>query len=321
MVDTIGSRPVAKQACRTEKKAGTATRRLARGRCSVYIVTSSQTGAGPLDCRGTRYRCFHLAEALRNAGYIAAVYPHDTFLEAPNPVFDIYAFHRPSAGDERLRTVVGALRKLQKTLVADIDRYIFREQENEDETIGQARADQVRALRLFEHVTAATTALTEHAEKHHAMAEVQVITNSILPSLLGLVESQGTNLLARPDRTIGYAHWPDSATADFSAVQDVLFKTVAEDQTARLILFGPVKPPAHLENHPRVELRPAIRPSDLPFLFAECACIVGPLEDSERGQSTSRAGYLEASLAGCKYVATPLLCKNTVLRVRKAVLE
>ncbi len=238
MADAIGSRPVAKQVCRTEKKAGTATRRLARGRCSVYIVTSSQTGAGPLDCRGTRYRCFHLAEALRNAGYIAAVYPHDTFLEAPNPVFDIYAFHRPSAGDERLRTVVGALRKLQKTLVADIDRYIFGEQENEDETIGQARADQVRALRLFEHVTAATTALTEHAEKHHAMAEVQVITNSILPSLLGLVESQGTNLLARPDRTIGYAHWPDSATADFSAVQDVLFKTVAEDQTARLILLA-----------------------------------------------------------------------------------
>ncbi|MEM7427118.1 MAG: hypothetical protein AAF441_13560 [Pseudomonadota bacterium] len=245
----------------------------------------------------------HLAEALQQAGHIAAVAPLAAFLTAPNPDFEVYVFHRPSVAHSKLKTVLAALHQLGAVTIADLDRYIFPESGEEN---GSAYGNELQALKLFRKVTVATHALADALRNHQSGTDLMVLPDSLPASLLGLHEVRRPHLKERPRQSLAYVQAPGGHGLALRQIWDVVYKVLSEHEEATLTLFGTADVPEILTNHPNASVQPVLRTPYRMTTYSRFDCILDPALPGPQSKCVSRANYMEATLAGSRLISSPL---------------
>ena len=279
-------------------------RQTAKTRRSVCFVTALIDEAG---------RCVRMAEGLQASGYSVALYETADFLRAPNPDFDAYIFHHPTVSYSQLRSVVSSLGNLRRTLISDWDMPLFCDEIfGAEQPAGQNGApplkttDYIAAMKLFSRLSAATPPLAELASLYQPDVELMTVPDSISPRLKGMSDVLQLPVAPRNPKSLGFVAKTPHARADLALIYDVLFKIISEDSACTLTVFGPLDLPGPLMTHPRVKQEAPLSNLTPELDLARVACIIDPHADLKRDRCVSRIGFLQASLAGCQYIASPL---------------
>jgi len=287
-------------------------------KASFCFVTETARVDRPVLDPSVRYRCFHPAEALAAKGHLCSVYSAPQFAARPSVDFDVYVFHRPSVARPAFRKVFERLSKLGRVLVADYDDLIFGSREtaacssavrNKGMTLDQATIAfdrNLEALNMFSRVTVSTAPLAARVRQANPSAKVQVIPNHITESMRGFHRRLGTATQKRSRRQIGYFAGTKSHDRDLPIAEEVLHRVLSENQDFSLLVVGPVRLPGSLASLPNVVCCEAVPYWRLPWLMALCHTVIAPLETSAFNDCKSRVKFLEAALAGCRLVATPI---------------
>ncbi|MDX9886280.1 glycosyltransferase [Thauera sp.] len=293
-------------------------------RKTICFISETGRGDRPLDDPSVRYRAYHPAEALLNAGHFCTVYSAMQFYKNPCFDYDVYVFHRPNMARPTFREVVAGLRRLGRILIADYDDLIFG---NEELALGSsavkngtltperaidAFASNLEGLRAFDRVTASTAPLAERVREYNPDAKVMVLPNIVSDSVLSFQESLGTPLRRRSASVIGYFAGTKSHDRDFPVVEAALHRVLSENSHFKLLVVGPVAVPQGIASLPNVSVAPVVNYLRLPGLMAKCSTVIAPLEDSAFNACKSRVKFLEAALSGCRLIASPIPDMQTI---------
>ena len=94
-------------------------------RKTICFVSETGQGDHPLNDPSVRYRAYHPAEALLNAGHFCSIYSAAQFYKNPCFDYNVYVFHRPNMARAAFAKTIGILRQLGRILIADYDDLIF----------------------------------------------------------------------------------------------------------------------------------------------------------------------------------------------------
>lgn len=272
----------------------------------------------PLLDPSVRYRCYHPAEGLSKRGYRVTVCAAANFFAAPSFNYDIYVFHRPSASRRFFDRVIGHLRSLRRTLIADYDDLIFGDEDvalvssaskngtMDTRSVIRTFADNKRALESFERFTVSTQPLADRVRAIRPNGQVAIVANELPDSILRPHLKAGTAFRKRGTHVIGYFAGTRSHNMDFPIVKDVLHRVLSEDARRTLLVVGPVELSYGLASLPNVRVRDVVNYWHLPDLMSVCDTVIAPLEDTAFNTCKSRVKFLEAAIAGCRLVATPI---------------
>lgn len=284
----------------------------------ICFVSQTAQIARPINDGSVRYRCYHPAEALTRNGHPSTVYSAPKFFSEPTFDYDVYVFHRPTTSVTNFSRTIEALKRAGKLLIADYDDLIFGDEEialdssivkNKVKSPEQAIdifSNNLDALLEFTYVSTSTTPLANEVRRFNPSAIVKVNPNFIAPSLLELHNKLGTFNIRRSSTSIGYFAGTKSHDKDFPIVSEALYRTLVENPSFQLTVVGPVKLPRAFAMLSNVVAAPVVNYLRLPGLMTHCQTVIAPLETSRFNDCKSRVKYLEASLSGCRLLATPI---------------
>ncbi|WP_154661295.1 glycosyltransferase family protein [Microvirga lotononidis] len=266
----------------------------------------------------TRYRCYHLAEALRAKGCHCVVVSLTEFLKNPCYAYNVYIFHRPSADVDRFHSTLEDLRRLGKRLLADYDDLIFGSAEEAllypAFTSGLRTAKQVAAmfranllaLLEFDFFTTSTEPLKRKVMEHKTNGRCEVVPNAVPDSVLAIAEENELHLTSRPSNVVGYFAGTKTHDKDLLLAEEGILRFLETDPEGRFLVVGPVSLPIALADHRRVIQHGVVDYLRLPKLMQQCSTVIAPLEQTIFNDCKSRVKFLEACLAGCRLIATPI---------------
>lgn len=288
---------------------------------SFCFISQTARLERPIIDGSVRYRCFHVAEELRIKNYYSVVTTQHAFLNKPCFDYDVYIFHRPHRGQSnavQFDSIIKILKQSGKTIIADYDDLIFGDAtiaeqssivKNNNASIEDATRHftfNLAGLLAFDRVTTSTRVLAQWVKHFNPTAEVKVLPNFIPTSLLNYHGSNQNHLKLRKKGTIGYFAGTKSHDKDFPVILEPVYKVLVENPTFELLVVGPVKVPTAIAALDNVIVNPVLDYFRLPSLMWNCETVIAPLEWSEFNDCKSRVKFLEAALAGCRLVATPI---------------
>jgi glycosyltransferase involved in cell wall biosynthesis len=287
-------------------------------RLSFCFISSTSRAQNPILDGSVRYRCFHPAEALLSAGHKCCVVSQKRFVEMPSYDFDVYVFHRPAPDVGPLHSILERLKESGKFLIADYDDLVFGDEllaldsslakrggDASLEAIAAFRRN-TEALRFFERVTVSTYPLADKVKQFHSTAQVDVVHNTIPDSIFALSDRLEISTRPRPARQIGYFCGTNTHDADFRVVSEVIIAMLDNFPDATFVVLGPLKLPGALAFHPRVHTYPPCNYFRLSSVMSGCSIAIAPLVRGEFNDCKSRVKFLEASVAGCQLIASPI---------------
>lgn len=119
-------------------------------------------------------------------------------------------------------------------------------------------------------------------------------------------QALGTPNRPRHGRNVGYFAGTKSHNLDFPVVAPALARLLSEDRNLHFTVVGPVELPGSVASLPNVRQMGPVNYNRLPGLMSRFATVIAPLEKSLFNECKSRVKYLEACLAGCRLVASPI---------------
>lgn len=284
----------------------------------ICFVTETGRGDRPILDPSVRYRCYHFAEELSKSGYIVSIYSAKQFYSDIIADYDTYIFHRPNIGRLNFERTVMFLQQQGRRIIADYDDLIFGDAETALESSAvkngtltpplaiAAFSSCLRAMDLFDHFTASTEPLAKQIRRHRPEAMVAITPNFLPNALVEMHQALGTPDRPRYGRNIGYFAGTKSHNLDFPIVAPALARFLSEDRRIHFTAVGPVELPGSIASLPNVRQMGAVAYSRLPDLMSGFATVIAPLEKSLFNECKSRVKFLEACLAGCRLVATPI---------------
>lgn len=285
-----------------------------------FVSTTGQNERPILD-PSVRYRCYHPADQLRSLGFFSTVTSFQQFLSSPNLYYDVYVFHRPQRNKNSphlFDTLITALKKKNKILIADYDDLIFGNEivaaqssivKNGHKSLEEAAnifAHNLDAMLAFDQVITSTRPLADKVKEYNSSAQVVVQSNFIPTSLLNIYSKLAFYTQSRKKGSIGYFAGTKSHDKDILVVLEVLQRVLMENPLFSLLIAGPVAIPKSLSVLPNVIVNPPVNYMRLPSLMQNCETVIAPLEITEFNNCKSRVKFLEAALSGCRLVATPI---------------
>lgn len=287
-------------------------------RRSICFVSETGRVNDPLLDPSVRYRCYHPAETLMAEGHSCTVISAAHFFDNPSLQHDVFVFHRPNAARSNVARVFAALRKSGAVIIADYDDLIFGDERLAlessaakngtltDEKAIDAFRSNLEALCQFDKVTASTEPLVARVREFNPGAEALLAPNVIPPSILSTHKDYRTPFVRRPNTSIGYFAGTRSHDKDFPVVEAALHRVLCEHPEFNLLVVGPVAMPRSLSALPNVSTAPVVNFLRLPALMSMCSTVIAPLEASDFNDCKSRVKFLEAALAGCQLIASPI---------------
>lgn len=285
---------------------------------SICFVSHTARHNQPILDASTRYRCYHLAEALRAKGCRCVVVSLTEFLKNPCYAYDVYVFHRPSSDVSSFQSMLENLRRLGKKLLADYDDLIFGTTEealsssvfknglrSEDRVIAMFSANLV-ALLQFDLFTTSTEPLKAQVMRFQASGRCEVVPNGVPDSVFAIADENEFHKEPRPPDVVGYFAGTKTHDKDFPVAEEGIHGFLDMDPNRRFLVVGPVSLPNTLKDHPQVTQHSVVDYLRLPKLMQQCSTVIAPLEQTMFNQCKSRVKFLEACLAGCRLIATPI---------------
>ncbi|MFG6370324.1 MAG: hypothetical protein K1W12_00760 [Turicimonas muris] len=281
----------------------------------ILYISNSRHVKNLLSDGSSRYRAFHMAEALKKMNAVVSVTSAKEFVERPSDFFDIYIFHRPGFSQ---RNLIEKLKEKKKILIADFDDLIFG-----DENIalasslfinGNASASEaidsfnknLAVLSLFDNISVSTYTLGEKVKEFFPEKHVGIIHNFIPDSVLAAVRSQ--RLLSEPkdNDLILYASGTASHKYDFQMVEEELIYSLDRNKHLKLLVIGVLPASPRIMNHPSVFFRSPVPFLQLFKLMSRASFSIAPLERTVFNSCKSNVKFLESCLAGNILIASPI---------------
>ncbi|WP_394796176.1 glycosyltransferase [Armatimonas sp.] len=271
----------------------------------------------PLDGAVTRYRCTHLAEALRSAGHtadVATIYDPVIRLE-----HDIVVLHRICANQEG-QALADAVRKSGATLVYGADDLVWE--------VPSGHLPRMLVPRSVPSSPVARSSREEGlAELHLAMIRqadgvlVNTVFSSCLVSDLGKDNSIVRNFLsqeqwrlskqARESKSthegvrLGYLSGTPTHDDDLAAIASDLENVLNRYPQVELWIVGPVSVPENLKSFgSRILRKSFVSWRELPQLICEVDICLTPLAETRFNRAKSELKFLEAGAVGVPTVAS-----------------
>lgn len=284
----------------------------------VLFITEKPPSSQPYAESSMRYRCFHPAERLARLGVAAEVTSLDRIAPEEPPDSDLYVFHRPPH-TKALRELVARLDHLGRTAIADQDDLSFDVSAVMRGPAGhmtslaregalRAASERAAALRLFRHVTVPNLQIARRVRALHPAASVSILRDAPSATATAMARSL---LRSPPDR-----RRPNRIAilgiGDLSTVAKPLADLTGPNQTGErleLLAIGPAPIPPQLQATGRVLSVPNADPYQTLALLRSCGTVIAPLAFPEHGAVQAWRVFLEATLAGCRFIgtATPVL--------------
>ncbi len=286
---------------------------------SVLFVSSTARNDRPFLDISTRYRCFHMADALSQRGYRCQVISQQRLQGAPEIAdsFDRLVFHRPQLTDQIAERLLRWTET--KRAVADFDDLIFdvknadntsmvRKNPSASKTVRNFVAANAGATGMFSLATYSTTPLKKRADELFSSSNNAVVHNALDRAQIGMsrLVRQHAGTSKRRYR-LGYFSGTATHNADFAMIAEPLARALTANPRDRLLIVGPLDLPAplggFLDRIERLDFVPFVR---LPALMAQVDTVLAPLEESPFNSCKSGLKFFEAALVGCRVVATPI---------------
>jgi len=282
---------------------------------NVLFVHGSRYRTAPWLDASTRYRCYHLAEALRSMGGIADVTALPEVRLSCITRYHLVCVLRPHGG-RALERLLNHCRKSGIPAVADVDDLVFDPQQAASSPSvlnGQASeisvrkrfASHLQALLCFDQLIVSTNPLASHWSRLTNKANVTVVPNGLSKRWLSVPVRPDTS---RDDtkRTITYLPGSSSHDRDFSEITPVLLEFLHRNKHVRLQLVGVLNIDASLFPERQLIKSPRVDYFRLPQIIAESTLTIAPLVPSPFANAKSHIKFIESAAFG-----TPVICSPT----------
>lgn len=279
---------------------------------NILFLHDSRHEATPWRDGSTRYRCYHLAEALRGMGHLADVASLPEIRIAHLSRYHVVCVQRPHPG-KILDQILKRCRRLGIPTVADVDDLIFvprfcslspsviNQQASEFSVRARFRKN-LEAMLCFDEVTVATEPLAQHWREQTAQRRVTVIPNGLSRSWLATPTSPAPGRDSAM-KTITYLPGSSSHDRDFAEIVDILADTVQRRDNVQLLIVGSL----HIDERrfPASRLHRAawVDYHDLPQIIAGSTVTLAPLVASPFTHAKSHIKFIESAA-----FATPVIC-------------
>jgi glycosyltransferase involved in cell wall biosynthesis len=246
----------------------------------------------PLEGAVTRYRCTHLAEALKSVGHTADVATiYDPVIRLDH---DIVVLHRICANKEG-QALADAVRKSGATLIYGADDLVW-----EDGPLAHLH---LKMLKQADGALVSTNALATFAKEAGAK-EIAVLRNIAddseeprCPS--ATLHFQLKNTMVK----ILYAAGTPTHDLDLLAVIEPLRDCLAKYPNAHLVLMGPVAVPKAIPEE-RITRIPRLDWQAYLFVVQHCTIVIAPLDKNRFNRGKSEIKWQEAALCAKPVVAS-----------------
>jgi hypothetical protein len=210
------------------------------------------------------------------------------------------------------------LRRLGKRLLADYDDLIFGTAEEaltystfktglrSEKQVAAMFGANLLALLQFDLLTTSTGPLKQQVMRFNPSGYCEVIPNGLPDSIFAIAEEYEFYLASRPSNVVGYFAGTKTHDKDFPVAEEGILRFLETDPAGRLLVVGPVSLPNPLTGHPRVVQHGLVDYPRLPKIMQQCSTVIAPLEQTIFNACKSRVKFLEACLAGCRLIATPI---------------
>ena len=279
----------------------------------VVAVLSGTVGAA------RRYRCDHLVEQLRTAGFDARLCESDArSLSEASEVARAAVLHRVPWSAEIAR-LVDAVHRAGGSAWFNLDDLLFRRAHVNHLTFSGVRAEQDAeehrqlADRYFETLSAcdgviASTESLAHELRHETAMPVHVVRNAASDEMLRRSERARAEVAPFRDGAVvlGYLSGTPTHDRDFATALPALVRLLRERAETALVLVGFADANGFPEDvRQRVLQLPFQDWRQLPGLMRRLDLVLAPLETPNRfTECKSEVKYLEAGLVGVPTVAT-----------------
>ncbi|MGQ7845713.1 glycosyltransferase [Granulosicoccus sp. 3-233] len=290
---------------------------------NILFLHGSRHELTPWRDGSTRYRCYHLAESLRQKGHIADIAPlTDVRIEHLNRYRTVCVLRpRPS---KTLDQILKRCRRLGIRTVADVDDLVFIPRYsalspsviNDQATELSVRAQfkrNLQAMLCFDEITVATEPLAHHWREQTGRSRVSVIPNGLSMRWLDTPVSRQTDP-ANEGRTITYLPGSNSHNRDFSEIVDVLADFVNRDKNIRLLIVGSLNTDERKFPKARLSRSPWIDYFKLPQIIASSSVTLAPLVKSPFTHAKSHIKFIESAAFGTPAICSPNhdICRHDI---------
>lgn len=237
----------------------------------------------------TRYRCTHLADALKTAGHTADVATiYDPVIKLNH---DIVVLHRICANQEG-QALTDAVRKSGATLIYGADDLVW-----EDGPLAHLH---LAMLQQADGVLVSTNALAEFAKEAGAK-DVTVVRNVAdacqIPLLALRREIEAEFLRLDGQFHLFYPSGTATHNADFAEISDVLYSLLESYPGLRLVLMGPLALPKILESkRAQILTLPLMDWDNFTAVMRWTQIVLAPLASTRFNQAKSELKWQEAAI-------------------------
>ncbi len=290
---------------------------------NILFLHSSRHESTPWRDGSTRYRCYHLADSLRNKGHNADIVSvQDVNLEQLDR-YRVVVILRPRTS-KALDQILKRCKRLRVRTVADVDDLIYVPKFsamspsvlNNQATELSVRSHFKRTLltmQRFDEITTATEPLAHYWTKQTGRSQVNVIPNGLSTRWLQ-TSVRRTNRLTDPFRTITYLPGSNSHDKDFSEIVEVLAETLHSHNDTNLRIVGTLKVDEKLFPANRLMRSRWVDYYNLPQIIASSTVTLAPLVASPFNHCKSHIKFIESAAFGTPAICSPNhdICRHKV---------
>jgi len=281
----------------------------------ILFVSSTKSIHDPYQDPSCRYRCYNPAHDLKKMGHEADVC---TVLDFNNDYvgwYDLFVFHRPTYDNRTIRAL-SMISRHNKAALADCDDLIFDVEGASDSPLHLTKGvsekhvlklhkKNLKALKLFRHVTVSTYPLKKKIESLHPGAKVEVVNNGLSEEWVNRAAS-GARSNGKHNKRISYFCGTRSHDHDFEIIQDVLAKFMEANSDVDLHIMGPLEIQKDLFPSNRLKLRDSVPYDELHKHMKKSWVSIAPLKDNQFNECKSGLKFFESAALGLPVVASPI---------------
>lgn len=285
---------------------------------NVLLLHSSKHTATPWRDGSTRYRCYHLAEALLRLGHTVDVCSVNEVSAQAIARYDVMQVLRPTHS-AKLNRLLAIARKKGVHCTADVDDLIFVPDlasrsprvlncQASEHSIRQQFHNNVLAMRKFDEVTTATETLAIAWRDLHTQVPVLVVPNGLSEHwlrTLGHTSNQAEPASGKRVR-ITYLPGTSSHDRDFAQILRPLSVLLHQHPAVELLIVGSLAFDESPFPTGAVRRAPWTDYENLPALIANSHLTLAPLEDTPFTQAKSHIKFMESAAFGTPIICSPI---------------
>lgn len=265
----------------------------------------------------TRYRCYHLAEALIDLGHRADVAALATFKPAQLTAYDVLVILRPP-DTRHVHELLKTCEKQGLVSVADYDDLIFAPAladhaplvQNGSATPAEATRQfqaNLSVMQAFSLVTVATGALQLQAQALSGNVTGKPVANGLSRRWLRLNGHLGPKPYGHPGQcNISYLPGSRSHDQDFRQIAGTLEQWLVKNPDYRLEITGPLNLPTDGIDPTLIRQRPLVPFDELPEIIGRTGVCIAPLVNNAFNRCKSHIKFIESAAFGTPVIATAI---------------